>query len=81
MSMSDPRGPYDHPGDPLPDDRSSSAGWAIGAIIVIVLLVVAFALYGNNGTNTAGKGPMTTTAQRTVPPAAPPATPTPSPNR
>ena len=37
MSMSDPRGPYDHPGDPLPDDRSSSAGWAIGAIIVIVL--------------------------------------------
>ena len=71
--MSDPRRPYDRdpmPEAPMPGERTSNAGWAIGAIIVIVLLVAAFAFYGNNATNTAGNAP-TTTAQRTVPPAAP----------
>jgi hypothetical protein len=76
-SMSDPRGFYDRPGDPMPDDRTSNSNWVIGAIVVIVLLVVAFAFYGNNASNTAG-GPTTTTAQRTLPPT-PPAQP--SPNR
>jgi hypothetical protein len=84
--MSDPRGPYDRPGEPLgtpPDpvygQRRSNAGWAIGAVIIIVLIVIGFAFYGNQ-TNTVGNAPTTTTAQRSTPPTTtpPPATTPPS---
>ena len=78
--MSDPRGSFDRPGDPLrspPDpvygQRRSNAGWAIGAVIIIILIVVGFAFYGNRN-NTAGNGPTTTTAQHTTAPNATPPT-------